>query len=88
MNDFESSVKLDASSRSSLAASLRALTPGQEGWISMSEAASLFSTKEPDYAFGETDDEGPEISRLLLGQRPDTVSTSCRRKIGYIFWMI
>jgi hypothetical protein len=58
MSDFESLVKLDASGRSSLAASLRALAPGQGGWISMGEEASLFSTKEPDYAFGETDDDG------------------------------
>jgi hypothetical protein len=58
MSDFEPSVRLDAGSRSSLAASLRTLAPGQRGWISMSEAASLFSAKEPEYAFGETDEDG------------------------------
>jgi hypothetical protein len=51
-------VKLDASSKSCLAASIRALSPGQRGWISMNEAAALFSVKDASYAFGEMDDDG------------------------------
>jgi hypothetical protein len=58
MTDPDAPVKLDASSKSSLAGSIRALALGQQGWISMKEAAGLFSAKHPDYAFGETDDDG------------------------------
>jgi hypothetical protein len=58
VTDPEAPVKLDASSKSSLAASIRALAPGRRGWISMSEAARLFSAKEAAYAFGEMDDDG------------------------------
>jgi hypothetical protein len=41
-----------------LGASIRALSPGRRGWISMSEAAALFSAKDVEYAFGEMDDDG------------------------------
>jgi hypothetical protein len=58
ITDPEAPVKLDASSKPSLAASIRALAPGRRGWISMSEAARLFSAKEAAYAFGEMDDDG------------------------------
>jgi hypothetical protein len=30
----------------------------ERGWISLSEAAHLFSTMVPEYAFGEMDEEG------------------------------
>jgi hypothetical protein len=58
ITDPEAPVKLDASSKPSLAASIRALAPGRRGWISMSEAARLFSAKDAAYAFGEMDDDG------------------------------
>jgi hypothetical protein len=58
ITDPEAPVKLDASSKPSLAASIRALAPGRRGWISMSEAARLFSAKDAAYAFGELDDDG------------------------------
>jgi hypothetical protein len=57
-SDPDAPVKLDASSKPSLAASIRALAPGRRGWISMAEAAHLFSAKEAAYAFGEMDDDG------------------------------
>jgi len=41
-----------------LAPSLKALPVGERAWIALREAAHLFSTKEPEYAFGETDEEG------------------------------
>jgi hypothetical protein len=56
--DPEAPVKLDANSKTSLGASIRALTPGRRGWISMEEAAHLFSAKDAAYAFGEMDDDG------------------------------
>jgi hypothetical protein len=58
MDDPEAPIKLDASSESALAASIGALASGRRGWISMTEAASLFSAKEAQYAFGEMDDDG------------------------------
>jgi hypothetical protein len=58
MTDPNAPVKLDAASKSSLVASIQALSPGQRGWISMKEAATLFSAKDADYAFGEMDDDG------------------------------
>jgi hypothetical protein len=58
MNDPEAPVRLDASSKQSLAASIRSLAPGRRGWISMNEAARLFSAKDAAYAFGEMDDDG------------------------------
>jgi hypothetical protein len=58
MTEPDAPVKLDATSKSSLAASIRVLTPGQRGWISMKQAAALFSAKDAEYAFGETDDDG------------------------------
>jgi hypothetical protein len=57
-SDPEAPVRLDASSKPSLAASIRALAAGRRGWISMAEAAHLFSAKDAAYAFGEMDDDG------------------------------
>jgi len=56
--DPEAPIKLDASSKSALASSIRALAPGRRGWISMGDAARLFSAKDAAYAFGELDDDG------------------------------
>jgi hypothetical protein len=58
VDDPEAPVELDTSSKSSLGASIRALSPGRRGWISMSEAARLFSARDAAYAFGEFDDDG------------------------------
>jgi hypothetical protein len=52
--------RLSADAPSSLASSLKRLEPGERGWISFSEAARLFSTADPAYAFGEMDDEGKQ----------------------------
>jgi hypothetical protein len=49
--DPDAPIKLDASSKSSLAASIPALSPGRRGWISMKDAVALFSAKDADYAF-------------------------------------
>jgi hypothetical protein len=58
VTDPEAPVRLDPSSKPSLAASIKALSPGRRGWISMEEAAHLFSAKDAAYAFGEMDDDG------------------------------
>jgi hypothetical protein len=50
--------RLKAGSEAALSASLRALPVGERGWIPLSEARSLFSHKDDQYAFGEMDEEG------------------------------
>jgi hypothetical protein len=50
--------KLDGTTEAALARALSALPPDEPGWITFAEARNLFSTKDAQYAFGETDDEG------------------------------
>ena len=50
--------KLDGTTEATLARSLSALPPDERGWITFAEARSLFSTKDAQYAFGETDRDG------------------------------
>jgi hypothetical protein len=50
--------RLPATSEQTLSASLKNLPQGERGWIALSEAARLFSTEEPAYAFGDMDDDG------------------------------
>ena len=50
--------RLDGSSKILLAASLKTLPEGAPGWITMKEAATLFSQEGDAYAFGEMDEPG------------------------------
>jgi hypothetical protein len=50
--------RLRANNESELSASIRTLRVGERGWIALSEARSLFSQMDDQYAFGEIDDEG------------------------------
>jgi hypothetical protein len=56
--------KLRATSENALESSLQELPAGERGWITLAEAAHLFSAEEPQYAFGEMDEAG----KLRLGQ--------------------
>jgi hypothetical protein len=56
--------RLRATSESTLESSLRGLPAGERGWITLAEAAHLFSAEEPQYAFGEMDEAG----KVRLGQ--------------------
>ena len=56
--------RLSGASESALGASLQSLPVGERGWITLAEAAWLFSSEQPDYAFGEMDDAG----KLRLAQ--------------------
>ena len=56
--------RLSGTSESALASSLRSLPTGERGWITFAEAARLFSSEQPQYAFGEMDDAG----KLRLGE--------------------
>jgi hypothetical protein len=51
-------LKLDGTTEATLARSLSALPPDKRGWITFAEARTLFSTKDAQYAFGETDRDG------------------------------
>ena len=56
--------RLSGTSESALGSSLQSLPAGERGWITLAEAARLFSGEQPQYAFGEMDDAG----KLRLGQ--------------------
>jgi hypothetical protein len=51
-------MKLDGTTEATLARSLSALPPEERGWITFAEARILFSAKDAQYAFGETDQGG------------------------------
>lgn len=65
-------IKLDGSSTQALSRSLKQLVLEERGWISFAEARSLFSTADPQYAFGEMDDDGNAklASFASAGDRP------------------
>lgn len=56
--------RLSGASDGALASSLRSLPAGERGWITLAEAARLFSGEQAQYAFGEMDDAG----KLRLAQ--------------------
>src|ERR1700730_15242102 len=56
--------RLPATSESALESSLQGLPTVEVGWITLAEAAQLFSTEESRYAFGEMDEAG----KLRLGE--------------------
>jgi hypothetical protein len=50
--------RLSGMSENLLGSSLRSLPAGERGWITLAEAARLFSTEKPQYAFGDFDEAG------------------------------
>jgi hypothetical protein len=52
--------RLDADSKTALASAISRLLPEDRGWIALEEASRLFSNMQPQYAFGEMDDEGKQ----------------------------
>jgi hypothetical protein len=50
--------RLSARSESELSASIRELSPGARGWITVKKAGSLFSLMGNEYAFGRIDEKG------------------------------
>jgi hypothetical protein len=52
--------RLDGRSDTLLTASMKMLPPEERGWITIKEAAALFSSKGGDYAFGELDETGKQ----------------------------
>jgi hypothetical protein len=50
--------RLNAANEATLSRDLRAFPIGERGWITIAEAAKLFSSAHSEAAFGEMDDEG------------------------------
>jgi hypothetical protein len=61
--------RLNGSSEGVLSASIKLLPTGERGWITMPEAAALFSRMDDQYAFGEMDDEGKANLSAFAAQR-------------------
>jgi hypothetical protein len=68
--------RLPATSERALSSSLKNLPQGERGWIALSEAARLFSTEEPAYAFGEMDDDGKRRLRVF--------AAACRSEVQFM----
>ena len=73
---FESqfSRKLNAVSEAVLSRALKELPAGVQGWISFSEARTLFSSMDDQYAFGEMDEEG-KANLSAFAANPEHQST-------------
>jgi len=75
--------RLSGASESALGSSLQSLPAGERGWITLAEAARLFSSEKPDYAFGEMDEAGKD----RLAQFPRGIAarrSSCPSKGAFI----
>jgi hypothetical protein len=69
--------KLDATTEVALAQALSGLPAGEKGWITLTEAQSLFSAERAEYAFGELDH--PAEKRSKRSRRSTNArSTLCR----------
>ena len=66
--------KLDGTAEATLARSLSALPPDERGWITFAEARSLFSTKDAQYAFGETDRDGRRNVESFAAQHRSVIN--------------
>jgi hypothetical protein len=66
--------KLDGTTAAALARALSALPPDERGWITFAEARNLFSTKDAQYAFGETDDDGKRNIETFAAQHQSVIN--------------
>ena len=67
-------MKLDGTSEATLARSLSALSPDERGWITFAEARILFSNKDAQYAFGETDQNGRRNIESFAAQHRSVIN--------------
>ena len=67
-------IELDGKTEATLARSLSALPPDERGWITFAEARILFSTKDAQYAFGETDRDGRRNIESFAAQHRSTIN--------------
>ncbi|RZN15889.1 hypothetical protein CWO90_40950 [Bradyrhizobium sp. Leo121] len=66
--------RLDGTSEGALARSLSKFSAGKRGWITSAEASTLFSSKGPQYAFGETDRDGRRNIETFAAQHGSVVT--------------
>ena len=66
--------KLEGTTEAALARSLSALPPDERGWITFAEARILFSTKDAQYAFGETDRDGRRNIETFAAQHRSVIN--------------
>jgi hypothetical protein len=66
--------KLDGTTEATLARSLSVLPPDERGWITFAEARILFSPKEAQYAFGETDQDGRKNIESFAAQHQSVIN--------------
>jgi hypothetical protein len=67
-------MKLDGSTEATLARSLLALPWEERGWITFAEAHTLFSAKDAQYAFGESDDDGRRNIESFAAQHQSSIN--------------
>ena len=67
-------IKLDGTTEATLARSLSALPPDERGWITFAEARIFFSTKDAQYAFGETDQNGRRNIESFAAQHRSVIN--------------
>jgi len=67
-------IELDGKTEATLARSLSALPPDERGWITFAEARILFSTKDAQYAFGETDRDGRRNIESFAAQHRSVIN--------------
>jgi hypothetical protein len=67
-------MKLDGTTVATLARSLSALPPEERGWITFAQARILFSTKDDQYAFGETDEDGRKNIESFAAQHQSAIN--------------
>ena len=67
-------MKLDGTTEATLARSLSALPPDEQGWITFNQARILFSTKDAEYAFGETDRDGRRNIESFAAQHRSVIN--------------
>ena len=78
--------QLAGGTEDALGSSLQKLPSGERGWITMTQAAALFSHEEEQYAFGELDENGKtrlaqfaaSIDRCQISDPPKGASISRR----------
>ena len=68
------SKRLDGTTEAALARFLSALSPDERGWITFAEARILFSTKDAQYAFGETDKDGQRNIESFAAQHQSIIN--------------
>ena len=67
-------IELDGTTEATLARSLSALPPDERGWITFAEARILFSNKDAQYAFGETDRDGRRNIESFAAQHRSVIN--------------